>query len=76
MRRPSGEILDPRIKSLNYLNLVLAKLEAKAAGADEALLLDLDGRVSEATGCNIFTVHGQRLLTPRQGILRASRAKP
>src|SRR6266571_1345891 len=48
VRRPPGEVLDPRIKSLNYLNLVLAKLEAKAAGADEALLLDMRGRVCEA----------------------------
>src|ERR1700680_4113590 len=44
VRRPSGQVLDPQIKSLNYLNLVLAKLEAEAAGADEALLLDLHGR--------------------------------
>ena len=41
VRRPPGQVLDPQIKSINYLNLVLAKLEAKAAGADEALLLDL-----------------------------------
>ena len=47
-------MLDPHIKSLNYLNLVLAKLEAKAAGADEALLLDIDGNVCEAPGYNVF----------------------
>lgn len=69
VRRPPGEVLDPRIKSLNYLNLVLAKLEAKAAGADEALLLDMRGRLCEATGCNIFLLHGDRLLTPKTGIL-------
>lgn len=68
-RRPSGQILDPRIKSLNYLNLVMAKMEAKAAGADEALLLDLHGRISEATGCNIFVVREGRLFTPRHDIL-------
>jgi branched-chain amino acid aminotransferase len=69
IRRPSGQVLDPRIKSLNYLNLVLAKIEAKAAGADEALLLDLEGRLCEATGCNLFVVDGRRLRTPRIDIL-------
>jgi branched-chain amino acid aminotransferase len=69
LRRPSGQVLDPRIKSLNYLNLVMAKLEAKAAGADEALLLDLQGRLCEVTGCNLFTVHGRRLATPIHDIL-------
>lgn len=69
IRRPSGQILDPRIKSLNYLNLVLAKIEAKAAGADEALLLDMHGRLCEATGCNIFLLHGRRLRTPHHDIL-------
>jgi branched-chain amino acid aminotransferase len=69
VRRPPGEVLDPKIKSLNYLNLVMAKMEAKAAGADEALLLDLRGQISEATGCNIFLRHGKRLSTPRSGIL-------
>lgn len=69
VRRPSGQILDPHIKSLNYLNLVMAKLEAKAAGADEALLLDIHGRICEATGCNFFTVHGRTLRTPLHDIL-------
>jgi len=69
VRRPPGEVLDPKIKSLNYLNLVLAKMEAKSSGADEALLLDMQGRLSEATGCNIFLRHGDRLSTPRSGIL-------
>jgi len=69
IRRPQGQVLDPRIKSINYLNLVLAKLEAKAAGADEALLLDAHGRVCEATGCNVFVVRGRHLRTPRHDIL-------
>ena len=69
VRRPSGDVLDPQIKSLNYLNLVLAKIEAKSAGADEALLLDTNGRVCEATGCNIFLLHGRRLRTPRHAVL-------
>ncbi len=69
IRRPPGQVLDPQIKSLNYLNLVMAKIEAKAAGADEALLLDTQGRLCEATGCNIFVVHGRRLRTPSHDIL-------
>lgn len=69
VRRPSGQVLDPHIKSLNYLNLVMAKLEAKAAHADEALLLDLHGRLCEATGCNVFLLHGWQLRTPRHDIL-------
>lgn len=69
VRRPSGQVLDPQIKSLNYLNLVMAKIEAKAAGADEALLLNQEGRVCEATGCNIFMLHGQSLRTPGKSVL-------
>lgn len=69
VRRPPGQVLDPQIKSLNYLNLVLAKLEAKASGADEALLLDMHGRICEATGCNVFVAHGKKLRTPRHDIL-------
>lgn len=69
VRRPPGQVLDPRIKSINYLNLVMAKLEAQAAGADEALLLDVHGRVCEATGCNVFVVSKGKLWTPRHDIL-------
>jgi branched-chain amino acid aminotransferase len=69
IRRPPGQVLDPQIKSLNYLNLVLAKIEAKNAGADEALLLDIHGRLCEATGCNVFVVNGRTLRTPRHDIL-------
>lgn len=69
IRRPPAQVLDPHIKSLNYLNLVLAKLEAKAANADEALLLDIRGNVCEAPGYNVFTVDGNRLRTPWQDIL-------
>jgi branched-chain amino acid aminotransferase len=69
IRRPQGQVLDPHIKSLNYLNLVMAKLEAKAAGADEALLLDVSGRLCEAPGYNVFVLHGRRLRTPSHDIL-------
>jgi len=68
-RRPSSVVLDARIKGLNYLNLILAKLEAQAGGADDALLLDTHGHVCEAPGYNIFAVHGQRLITPSNDIL-------
>ena len=61
--------LDSRIKSLDYLNLVLAKLEAVSAGADEALLLDDQGLVCEAPGYNLFVVRDGRLITPQRSIL-------
>ncbi|MEM2067870.1 MAG: branched-chain-amino-acid transaminase [Nitrososphaerota archaeon] len=52
------------VKSLNYLNSILAKLEAIAAGADDAVMLDSRGFVSEATGANIFVVRSGVLVTP------------
>ena len=61
-------MLDARIKSLNYLNLVFAKLEAKAAQVDHALL-DLGGYICEAPGFNVFLVDGRRLRTPVHDIL-------
>jgi branched-chain amino acid aminotransferase len=70
VRRPSGHVLDPQIKSLNYLNLVLAKIEARAAGADQALMLDVSGRVCEAPGFNVFVVNSNALRTPARDILR------
>jgi branched-chain amino acid aminotransferase len=51
----------------NYVNSVLAKMEAVADGYDEALMLDVDGYVSEATGENIFIVKNSRLKTPPLG---------
>jgi branched-chain amino acid aminotransferase len=63
-RRPGPTMLDPRIKSLNYLNNILAKLEARHAGADEALLLNDRGYVVEGTAENLFVVRDGRLLTP------------
>ena len=76
MRRPPGHVLDPQIKSINYLNLVLAKLEAKAAGADEALLLDVHGRLCEVSGCNIFVVTAGGCSRRVTMFLQASRARP
>jgi len=56
--------LDPAIKSLNYLNNILAKVEAIDAGVLEAIMLNTDGEVSKCTGDNIFVIDGNRLLTP------------
>ena len=56
--------LSPRIKSLNYLNNILAKIEGLQAGCVEALMLNHKGEVAECTGDNIFLVRGGVLLTP------------
>ncbi|NQT21393.1 MAG: aminotransferase class IV, partial [Planctomycetes bacterium] len=56
--------LDPRIKSLNYLNNILAKIEALNAGVMEAIMLNTQGHVAECTGDNIFIVANGKLLTP------------
>lgn len=63
-RRLQGDIFDPRIKSLNYLNNVLAKMEAQIAGCLEAVLLNREGYVTECTGDNIFIVKKGALKTP------------
>lgn len=56
--------LNPRIKSLNYLNNILAKIEGLKAGCVEALMLNHKGEVAECTGDNIFLVSKGQLLTP------------
>jgi branched-chain amino acid aminotransferase len=56
--------LNPAIKSLNYLNNILAKIEALNGGCEEAIMLNAEGFVAECTGDNIFIVKGDRLLTP------------
>jgi branched-chain amino acid aminotransferase len=56
--------LNPAIKSLNYLNNILAKIEANNAGCEEAIMLNAEGFVSECTGDNIFIVKEGCLLTP------------
>jgi len=62
--RNHPEALNPRIKSLNYLNNIMAKMEAIRAGVQEAIMLNLQGYVAECTGDNIFLVNGDELLTP------------
>jgi branched-chain amino acid aminotransferase len=70
--------LNPRIKSLNYLNNILAKIEGHHAGCIEALMLNHKGEVAECTGDNIFLVRAGQLLTPPtdagilEGITRAA----
>jgi branched-chain amino acid aminotransferase len=64
-RRIPLECLDPRIKSLNYLNNILAKIEARKAGVPEAIMLNLRGRVAECTADNIFMLKNGKLKTPR-----------
>lgn len=66
------EALNPQIKSLNYLNNILAKIEAINAGCDEAIMLDSLGYVAECTGDNIFIAKRNELYTPPQcmGTLR------
>jgi branched-chain amino acid aminotransferase len=56
--------LNPRIKSLNYLNNIMAKIEAIRAGVLEAIMLNHNGEVAECTGDNIFLVRRGALLTP------------
>jgi branched-chain amino acid aminotransferase len=56
--------VDPRIKSLNYLNNILAKIEAHRAGVREAIMLNARGMVAECTGDNIFVVKDGQVLTP------------
>lgn len=66
------ESLSPRVKSLNYLSHILAKIEGIAAGVDEVIMLDSAGYVAEASGMNLFAVTNGTLRTPPPyaGILR------
>ena len=63
-RRISADMLPPAVKSCNYLNNILANLEAADAGAGEAIMLNAEGNVAEATGDNIFVVTGGKVFTP------------
>lgn len=56
--------VNPAIKSLNYLNNILAKIEANTGGCEEAIMLNAEGYVAECTGDNVFIVKGSQLLTP------------
>ena len=63
-RQVSHEAFDPRIKSLNYLKNILAKIDAQQAGAHEAIMLNAQGYIAECTADNLFVIRGGRLLTP------------
>ena len=71
-QRNVPEALNPQIKSLNYLNNILAKIEAITAGYEEAIMLSSSGYVTECTGENLFIVDHKQLLTPPPyiGVLR------
>ncbi len=77
-RRNVAEALDPKIKSLNYLNNILVKIEANRAGVMEALMLTANGYVSEGSGDNVFIYRKGTLFTPPpylgilEGVTRAA----
>lgn len=62
--RNHTEALNPQLKTLNYLNNILAKIEAINAGVNEALLLNAQGYVTECTGENVFYIKDKQLVTP------------
>lgn len=76
VRRNPAEALPPNVKSLNYLNNILAKIEANCKGGDEAIFFDTNGYVSEGSGDNIFIIKNGVVATPPtlnnlRGITRA-----
>ncbi|HOX35605.1 MAG TPA: branched-chain-amino-acid transaminase [Methanoregulaceae archaeon] len=64
VRRNPAEALPPNVKSLNYLNNILAKIEANYKGGDEAIFFDTNGYVSEGSGDNLYVVKNGEILTP------------
>ncbi len=77
VRRPSRDVLDQRIHSNNLLNSILAKIEANAAGVDDAILLDQRGFIAETNATHLFVVEGGVVRTPDvvacpEGITRAT----
>jgi branched-chain amino acid aminotransferase len=74
-RRNGPEMVNPRIKSLNYLNNIMARIEANQQGAPEAIILNTDGYVAECTGDNIFIIEEDTITTPPRyaGILKGTK---
>lgn len=64
VRRNSADALPPNVKSLNYLNNILAKIEANYKGGDEAIFFDTNGYISEGSGDNLYMVKNGEILTP------------
>lgn len=76
-RRPTAEVLDPRIHHNNLLNSILAKIQANAAGADDALMLDSRGFIAETNATHVFFVRRGEIFTPHthacpEGITRGA----
>lgn len=69
IKRVPHDSLEPQVKNLNYLNIVLGKMEAWACGFDEAVMLDHQGYITECSGFNIMAVTGNKLFTPSRGVL-------
>lgn len=63
-RRNRPDVLSPKVKSLNYLNNILVKIEASLAGVSEALMLNDQGYVAEGSADNVFIIKGNQLYTP------------
>jgi branched-chain amino acid aminotransferase len=77
MRRPSADVLDPKIHHANLLNSILAKIQANAAGADDAIMLDMRGFIAETNATHLFLVDRGVVRTPTvaacpEGITRAT----
>ncbi len=77
VRRPPPDVMDPKIHSANLIPSILAKIEANAAGADDALMLDTRGFVAETNATHLFLVEGERVVTGHtracpEGITRAT----
>ncbi len=72
VRKIRSDMLSPQVKSLNYLNNILARLEVNQGGADEGIMLSADGLVTECTADNVFLVRRRELWTPPPvvGLLR------
>jgi branched-chain amino acid aminotransferase len=68
--RNHPDALNPQLKSLNYLNNIMAKIEAGNAGFNEAIMMDASGYVAECTGDNIFIVKNGEMFTPMEGRLK------
>ncbi|MDD1685938.1 branched-chain-amino-acid transaminase [Methanoregula sp.] len=64
VRRNPAECLPPNIKSLNYLNNILAKIEANYKGGDEAIFFDTNGYLSEGSGDNLYIIKNGEIITP------------
>ncbi len=77
IRRPSPDVLDPKIHHANLLNSILAKIQANSAGADDAIMLDSSGFIAETNATHLFLAQGGLLRTPTvaacpKGITRAT----